>query len=78
MISVGLIPENELIEMAGVELDEKTNSPVSNELNKTSLDGLFVCGNAFKIYDLVDSVSRDSQIAGRLAAEYIRMRVEID
>jgi len=72
LISVGLIPENELIEMAGVEIDKKTNTPVSGELNKTSIPGLFVCGNSFKIYDIVDSVSRDSMVAGRLAAEYIR------
>jgi len=72
LISVGLIPENELIEMAGVKLDKKTNSPVSDEVNKTSIPGLFVCGNAFKVYDLADSVSRDSAEAGRLAAEYLR------
>ena len=72
LISVGLIPENELIEMAGVEIDKKTNTPVSGELNKTSIPGLFVCGNSFKIYDIVDSVSRDSMAAGRLAAEYIK------
>jgi len=71
LISVGLIPENELIEMAGVELDRKTNSPVSGELNKTSIPGLFVCGNAFKIYDIVDSVSKDSSLAGRRAVEHI-------
>lgn len=72
LISVGLIPENELIEMAGIKLDKKTNSPVSDGLNKTSIPGLFVCGNAFKVYDLADSVSRDSAEAGRLAAEYLR------
>lgn len=72
LISVGLIPENELIEMAGVAIDKKTNSPVSAELNKTSIPGIFACGNAFNVYDLADSVSRDSIIAGRLAAEYIR------
>jgi len=72
LISVGLIPENELIEMAGVKLDKKTNSPVSDALNKTSIPGLFVCGNAFKVYDLADAVSRDSSEAGRLAAEYLK------
>ncbi|MFH1678200.1 MAG: FAD-dependent oxidoreductase [Candidatus Omnitrophota bacterium] len=72
LISIGLIPENELIEMAGVMIDRKTNCPVSEELNKTSIPGLFVCGNSFKVYDLVDSVSFDSEIAGRLAAEYLR------
>jgi len=72
LISVGLIPENELIEMAGVRIDKKTNCPVSDETNKTSIPGLFVCGNAFKVYDLADSVSMDSEAAGRLAAEYLR------
>ena len=76
LISVGLIPENELIEMAGVEIDKKTNTPVSKELNKTSIPGLFVCGNSFKIYDIVDAVSRDSALAGRLAAEYIRHTIK--
>ena len=77
LVSVGLIPENELIEMAGAEMDKKTNSPVSKELNKTSLPGLFVCGNSFKVYDIVDSVSRDSTIAGRLAAEYLKGPAEV-
>lgn len=72
LVSVGLIPENELIEMAGVEIDRKTNSPVSKEVNATSIPGIFVCGNSFKVYDYVDSVTRDSHIAGKLAAEYIR------
>ena len=72
LISVGLIPENELIEMAGVTMDKKTNSPVSKGLNKTSIPGLFVCGNSFKVYDIVDSVSRDSSAAGQLAAAYLK------
>lgn len=71
LISAGLIPENELIEMAQVEMDKKTNTPVSDEVNKTSVEGLFVCGNAFKIYDLVDSVTKDSITAGKMAAEYL-------
>jgi NADPH-dependent 2,4-dienoyl-CoA reductase/sulfur reductase-like enzyme len=71
LISAGLIPENELIEMAGVEIDKKKNTPISDELNKTSIPGLFVCGNSYKVYDIVDSVSRDSAKAGRLAAEYL-------
>ncbi len=71
LISVGLIPENELIEMAGAALDGNTNSPVSNEVNRTSIPGLFVCGNAYTVYDLADSVTRDSESAGKMAAEYI-------
>jgi thioredoxin reductase len=72
LVSVGLIPENELIEMAGVEIDERTNSPVAKEVNKTSIPGIFVCGNSFKVYDLVDSVTVDSESAGKEAAEHIK------
>ena len=72
LVSVGLIPENELIEMAGVEIDRSTNSPVSDEVNKTSISGIFVCGNSFKVYDIVDSVTRDSELAGGMAAEHIK------
>jgi len=70
LVSVGLIPENELIEMAGVTLDKKTHSPAALELD---IPGLFVCGNAFKVYDLADSVAEDSEIAGRRAAEYLKV-----
>ncbi|MFH1478732.1 MAG: FAD-dependent oxidoreductase [Candidatus Omnitrophota bacterium] len=72
LISAGLIPENELLEMAGVGLDKKTNSPISDEVNKTSIPGIFACGNSFKVYDIVDSVTKDSFIAGRMAARFIR------
>ena len=71
LLSVGLIPENELIEMAGVEINKATNSPVSREVNRTSMPGLFVCGNSYKVYDYVDSVSKDSELAGRMASEYL-------
>ncbi|MBF0385973.1 MAG: FAD-dependent oxidoreductase [Candidatus Omnitrophica bacterium] len=72
LISAGLIPENELAEMAGVDMDRKTNTPLSKEQNKTSVDGIFVCGNACQIYDLVDWVTKDSLLAGKQAAEYIK------
>lgn len=72
LMSVGLIPENELIEMAGVEIDKKTNCPVSDVLNTTSIAGLFVCGNSFKVYDIVDSVTRDSEVAGISAAQFLK------
>jgi len=71
LVSVGLIPENELIEMAGVEVDRHTNEPVSSDLNYTSVHGLFVCGNAYRVYDIVDSVTRDSFLAGLQAADYL-------
>ena len=63
LVSVGLIPENELIEMAGVTIDQNMNS---------SIPGIFVCGNSFKVYDYVDSVTADSELAGKLAAEYLK------
>jgi len=71
IISVGLIPENELIEMAGVILDKETNCPVSGEINRTSIPGLFACGNSFKVYDIVDWVTRDSVLAGQMAGNYL-------
>lgn len=71
LISAGLIPENELIEMAGVAMDQGTNTPLSEGLNTTSIPGLFVCGNSYKVYDLVDSVTVDSERAGQQAAQYI-------
>ncbi|MBF0533366.1 MAG: FAD-dependent oxidoreductase, partial [Candidatus Omnitrophica bacterium] len=73
LISAGLIPENELIEMAGAAVDPATNRPVSAQLNHTSIPGLFVCGNAFQVYDLADTVTRDSEKAGQQAAEYLRV-----
>lgn len=72
LISAGLIPENELIEMAGVKMDKETNVPETDDLNKTSIPGIFVCGNAFKIYDIVDSVTNDSEEAGRMAAKFLK------
>ncbi len=76
LISVGLIPENELIEMAGAALDKNTNSPLSAEINKTSIPGVFACGNSFKVYDIVDSVTRDSEICGKMAADYLLSKNE--
>ena len=71
LVSVGLIPENELLEMAGGEIDRKTNTPVAPEVNLTSIPGVFACGNACKVYDLADWVTRDSELAGKMAAEYL-------
>jgi len=61
----------ELLEMAGAEIDRRTNTPVAGEVNRTSIPGVFACGNACKVYDLVDSVTRDSMLAGRMAAQYL-------
>jgi len=74
LVSVGLIPENELLEMAGAEIDPKTNAPVAPGVNLTSIPGIFACGNASKVYDLADWVTRDSELAGKMAAEYLEKR----
>ena len=74
LVSVGLIPENELLELAGGAIDPATNGPAAQSVNLTSVPGVFACGNAFKVYDLADSVTRDSELAGRLAAEYLGVR----
>ncbi|MBO5941594.1 MAG: FAD-dependent oxidoreductase [Kiritimatiellae bacterium] len=70
LLSCGLIPENELSKAAGVEMDPKTRGPKVDASMATSLPGVFAGGNVVKVYDLVDWVSRDSEIAGRSAAKY--------
>lgn len=60
LISVGLIPENELMESAGISID------------RSARFGIFVCGNSFKVYDYVDNVTIDSEKAGKTAARYIK------
>jgi len=71
LLSVGLIPENELSSEAGVEIDPLTGGPVVNDSMETSIRGIFACGNVVHVHDLVDNVTEESRIAGRGAAEYI-------
>ncbi len=71
LLSVGLIPENELSTGAGVELSRATNGPTVNERLMTSVPGVFACGNVLHVHDLVDYVSEEAAAAGRAAAEYI-------
>ena len=70
ILSVGLIPENELAETLGVEMNAKTRGPLCDQNNMTSVDGVFSCGNALHVSDLVDYVSESGEIAGRHAARY--------
>ena len=70
LLSCGLIPENELTKAAGVEMDPKTRGPKVDAAMATSVPGIFAGGNVVRVYDLVDWVSRDSEIAGRSAAKY--------
>ncbi|NLG13514.1 MAG: FAD-dependent oxidoreductase [Lentisphaerae bacterium] len=70
LLSVGLIPENELSKAAGVELDGVTGGPVVNDRLGTNVAGIFACGNVLHVHDLVDNVSEESERAGRYAAEF--------
>ena len=70
LLSCGLIPENELTKAAGIEIDPKTRGPKVDAAMATSMPGVFAGGNVVRVYDLVDWVSRDSEIAGRSAAKY--------
>jgi len=71
LLSVGLIPENELSRDAGIELDPVTSGPVVDARMETSVEGIFACGNVAHVHDLVDNVSNESELAGESAAEYI-------
>jgi NADPH-dependent 2,4-dienoyl-CoA reductase/sulfur reductase-like enzyme len=70
LLSVGLIPENELSRKAGVKLDPITGGPIVNETRETNIPGIFAGGNVVHVNDLVDRVSWESEIAGQSAAEY--------
>lgn len=72
LLSVGLIPENELSRGMGVELARVTSGPVVNESLETSIEGVFACGNVLHVHDLVDFVSEEAKAAGRNAASYIK------
>ena len=71
LLSVGLIPENELSRAAGVEISSITNGPVVNESLETSVPGIFACGNVLHVHDLVDFVSEEAAAAGRRAAKFL-------
>lgn len=70
ILSVGLIPENEIAETMGIKIDQRTKGPVVNEKMMTSVAGVFSCGNALHVHDLADYVSEGSATAGRYAAKY--------
>ena len=72
LLSVGLIPENELSCGIGVQMDAATGGPVVDSHMQTSIPGVFACGNAVQVHDLVDHVTQEAQIAGVSAARYIQ------
>lgn len=72
LLSIGLIPENEISERAGVKLDPKTRGPIVDETYMTSVEGIFACGNVLHVHDLVDFVTEESRRAGKAVAKYLK------
>ncbi len=70
LLSLGLIPENELSKNANIEIDELTGGPIVNQNLGTTLEGVFTCGNCLQVYDTVDILSLDAKRAGKNAAQY--------
>lgn len=71
LLSVGLLPENELARNYDVDLSKTTNGAIVNENMMTSKEGIFECGNVLHVHDLVDYVSEESYLAGKMAAKYL-------
>ncbi len=71
MLSVGLIPENELTKNVGIGIDRITSGAVVDEMRQTDHKGIFACGNVLHVHDLVDYVTLEAQLAGKGAADYI-------
>ena len=76
LLSVGLIPENELSKTADVTLDRVTNGAVVDQDRQTAIEGIFACGNVLHVHDLVDFVSEEAEVAGKSAAAYILGKTE--
>lgn len=72
LLSVGLIPENELTRKAEIEISKITNGPKVNQYMQTSAENVFACGNVVHVNDLVDNVSTESMKAGKFAAQYAK------
>ncbi len=71
LLSVGLLPENELSKLADVQLSRVTSGPLVNDNFETNIEGIFACGNVLHVHDLVDYVSSEAELAGYYAAKYI-------
>ena len=74
LLSVGLIPENELSKQAEVEMSRVTSGPLVDESLETNVEGIFACGNVLHVHDLVDYVSEEAATAGKNAALYVKER----
>jgi len=71
LLSLGLIPENELSENVGIKIDELTGGPIVNQFYETSLPGVFACGNCLQVYDTVDILAQGAKNAGKYAAKKV-------
>ncbi|AGF54586.1 MULTISPECIES: NAD(P)/FAD-dependent oxidoreductase [Clostridium] len=78
LLSVGLIPENDISFNAGIEPDRRTNGLMVSESMETSVDGIFACGNVVHVHDLVDFVTEESKRTGISAARYIKNELKKD
>lgn len=78
LLSIGLIPENELSRSAEVDIDKTTGGPVVNESMETSIEGIFGCGNVVHVHDLVDFVTEESRRAGKNAAKFVKKQLASD
>lgn len=76
LLSVGLIPENELTKGAGIIPDRITNGAAVDQDRQTEIDGIYACGNVLHVHDLVDYVSDEAETAGKAAAEYINGKTD--
>lgn len=72
LLSVGLLPENELTRQTGVDMSPVTSGPVVNDQLETGAEGIFACGNVLHVHDLVDYVSQEAALAGQNAAAYVK------
>jgi len=70
LLSLGLIPENELSKQVGIEIDEITGGPIVDQFFETTISGIFACGNCLQVYDTVDVLSIGAKLAGKNAALY--------
>lgn len=77
LLSVGLIPENELSRKIGMEFDPVTKGAMVDEKRRTNVAWVFACGNVLHVHDLVDNVTKEGEIAGKAVAEYINHRLNI-
>ncbi len=74
LLSIGLIPDNELSRTLGIQLDPVTQGPIVNSQMETSMAGVFACGNGVHIHDLVDFVSQEAEMTGRYVGQYVSDR----